>query len=136
VNDGPATSAQPGHAVANLRRSVWLAAPVAVVAVVVSAVLGHPWVGVFVVVGLAMGAANTALVQRSVARFAVATRPNRKQRFVGGVFGRLLAVTAVALVILLLFHPDGIGVLGGLAVFQLLMVGSASLPVIKELRKA
>ncbi len=136
MNEGPAISAQPGHAVANLRRSILLAVPVAVAAVVVSAVLGHAWVGVFVVVGLAMGAGNTALVQRSVARFAAENRPNRKQRFVGGVFGRLLAITVVALVILLLVHPDGIGVLAGLAIFQLLMVGNASVPVIKELRKA
>lgn len=136
MNEGPATAAQPGQAIANLRRSILLAVPVAVVAVVVSAVLSHALVGVFVVVGLAMGAVNTALVQRSVARFASENRPKRKQRFIGGVFGRLLAITVVALIILLLVHPDGIGVLAGLAIFQLLMVGNASLPVIRELRKA
>lgn len=136
MNEGPAIPAVPERAGANLRRSVLIGVPVAVVAVVVCGLIGHLLAGLFVVIGMAMGAVNTALVQRSVARFAAGGNPKRKQRFVGGVFVRLAVITVIALALVLLVRPDGIGVLGGLAIFQLLMVGNASLPVIKELRKA
>jgi hypothetical protein len=113
-----------------------MALPVGAVALAILAPLGHPLAGVFVFLGLALGALNSRLVQHSVAAFAGSERADRKRRFVGNVFGRLALITLIALTIVLLIRPDGLGVLAGLAAFQLLMVGNASLPVIKELRKA
>lgn len=136
VNEGPALPAVPVHAAANLRKSMLLALPVAVVAVVILWLFGHPLAGLFVIVGLGLGAVNSALVQRSVVGYAGSSATHRKQRFVGGVFVRLGAITLVALALVLTVRPDGLGVLGGLAIFQLLMVGNASMPLIKELRKA
>ena len=113
-----------------------MALPVGAVALAILAPFGHPLAGVFVFVGLAFGALNSYLVQRSVARFAGSERADRRRRFVGNVLFRLSLITLVSLVIVLFVRPDGLGVLAGLALFQLLMVGNASLPVIKELRKA
>lgn len=136
VNDSPAIPAIPMHAAANHRRSMIMALPVGAVALAILAPFGHPLAGVFVFVGLAFGALNSYLVQRSVARFAGSEHADRRRRFVGSVLFRLSLITLISLVIVLLVRPDGLGVLGGLALFQLLMVGNASLPVIKELRKA
>lgn len=136
VNEIPVTPAIPVHAAANHRRSMIMALPVGAATLAILAPLGHPLAGVFVFVGLALGALNSYLVQRSVARFAGSAKADRRRRFVGNVLGRLGLITLVALVVVLLIRPDGLGVLGGLALFQLLMVGNASLPVIKELRKA
>lgn len=135
MSETSAVPAVPAHAAANHRRSVLIAAPLGVVALAVCAALGHPLAGLFVVLGLAMGAGNTYLVQRSVARFAGSGDIGRRKRFVGNTLSRLAVITLIAVVIMLLVRPDGFGVVGGLAIFQLLMVGNASLPVIKELRK-
>jgi hypothetical protein len=86
-------------------------------------------------VGLAAGGLNTYAVQRAVARFATG-QLGGKRVFIGGVFMRLGALTLFALAIAFLVRPDGLGVVGGMAGFQLVMVGTASVPVFKELRKA
>src|SRR5262249_3818040 len=126
----------PAHAAANLRRSVLWSIPVGVAALAILIATGHPIAGVLLFVGLALGATNTHLVQRSVAQFAPGPPAERKRRFITDVLCRLAGITLVAVAFLILIRPDGLGVVGGLAVFQLLMIGSASLPVFKELRKA
>lgn len=143
MNTGAATPASatpgdempaiPAHAVANHRRSMLVSVPLGIVAIGLLALVGHPLAGVLVCVGLALGAVNSWLVQRSVARYAGSAQ---KRRFVGGVFGRLALMSAVGLGLCLLFLPDGLGVLGGLAAFQVLMLASATMPLIRELRKA
>jgi len=124
----------PAHAAANLRRSSIAGAVIGAVVLALLAPLGHPLAGVFVLVGIGLGALNTWFVQRSVAHFGASVATRRKQRFVGGVLVRLGGITLVALAIAVAVRPDGLGVFGGLAVFQLVMVGAASLPVIRELR--
>lgn len=133
VNESPAVGI-PQHAAANLRRSAIVALPTGAVALAILAAIGHPAAGGFVFLGLALGALNTHLVQRSVVRFAAGAGTDRKRRFIGNVLVRLGAITLVALAIVALVRPDGLGVLGGLAIFQFLMLGVASLPVFKELR--
>lgn len=136
VNTETELPAIPAHAVANRRRSVLVAGPLGAVALLLLVLLGHPVAGVLFSVGLALGALNTWLVQRSVVRYAASSARDAKRRFVGGVFGRLALISLAALGICLLFLPDGLGVLAGLAVFQVLMLASASLPLIRELRSS
>lgn len=126
----------PAHAVANLRRSMLVAVPLGIVGIALTALVGHPLAGAFVCAGLALGGLNSWLLQRSVARYAVSGADHGKRRFVGGVFGRLGLFTMVGLAVALLVRPDGVGVVAGLAVFQVLMLASASMPLIRELRGA
>jgi hypothetical protein len=126
----------PTVAAANLRRSVVLAAVIGAVAVLVTSLLGHPLMGVFVLIGLALGAANTLAVQRSVLKFAASEAKDKKRRFTMGVLGRLGIITLVALGCVLITRPDGAGAIAGLAVFQLIMIGGASAPLLKELRQS
>lgn len=125
----------PANAAANLRRSMLVAVPLGIVAIGLLALVGHPIAGLLVCVGLALGALNSRLVQRSVARYA-GSAGQGKRRFIGGVFGRLTVISVIGLGLCLLLLPDGLGVLGGLAAFQILMLASASMPLIRELRKA
>jgi hypothetical protein len=120
-------------AAANLRRSAIVAAGLGVVSIVVLAVLGHPLMGVFVTVGLALGAFNNRMLQKSVLVYASDATMNRK-RFRNGVMGRLGFITLVAIGIGLLVRPDGLGVFVGLAVFQILMLVGAAVPVFRSLR--
>jgi hypothetical protein len=90
--------------------------------------------GVFGCAGLGLGAFNSWLVQRSVVRFAASQAPSKKRQFALSVLGRLGLVTVLALACALLVRPAGLAVFAGLAAFQLLMLGGASLPLVKELR--
>ena len=79
----------PPVTVATFRRSAIAAAVLAVVTLVVTVVMGYGLFGVFMVVGLALGVANSLLVVRAVANFAatpadqgavlpVGVRPHRR----------------------------------------------------------
>lgn len=131
VTDTPSTA--PPVTRAALRRSALSAAVVAVLAVAVMVPMGHGDYALFGCLGLALGLLNAALVVLSVERFS-ATKPS-KVRFSGSVLVRLAAITVLAFGLVLLFRPAGVAVFAGLAVFQLLSIVSAMLPLIKEIRQ-
>ncbi|WP_375479626.1 ATP synthase subunit I [uncultured Jatrophihabitans sp.] len=122
----------PTSAVVNLRRSSLISAGLTVLAVAVCSLAGHPLMGVFFGLGLGLGAVNNKLLQRSV--IARASGDASKRAFGGGVLMRLGAITLVAFALVLLVRPDGLGVFAGLAVFQVLMLVGAALPVFRSLR--
>jgi hypothetical protein len=115
----------------NLKRSLVLALAGGVPALLVLAVLGHPLAGFFVVLGLALGFLNTWLVQRSIVRFGA---KRSKGGFVTGMLGRLFVLTALSLGAVALVRPDGLGLLAGIAVFHMIMLVGAAVPVFRELR--
>jgi hypothetical protein len=123
----------PVSAAANLRRSVVLSAVLGVVAIIVLAIEGHPLMGVFGFFGLGLGAYNNRLLQKSVIRYATTADMGRKQ-FRRGVMARLATVTLIAIAVGVLVRPDGLGVFVGLAVFQILMLVGAAVPVFRSLR--
>jgi len=126
----------PAVASGTLRRSIILAACLGAAAVLFTGLLGHILAGLFVCVGLALGGLNTFLVQRAVVNYATSPYANKKARFTRSVLGRLGLVTVIALGVGVLFRPDGLGVFAGLAFFQMLMLGGATVPVIKQLRNS
>jgi len=122
----------PVSAAANLRRSSVIGAGLTVVAIVVTALNGHPLMGIFGGVGVALGALNNRMLQKSVIRYAQ-TEVTRKQ-FRRGVVSRLGLITLLAIALGFFVRPDGLGVFVGLAVFQILMLIGASVPVFRSLR--
>jgi hypothetical protein len=122
-------------AAVNLRRATPIAAGLGVVSFVVLAPMGYPLAAAFFCGGLGLGLLNTALVQRSAARFAASGDPN-KRRFAVSVLARLTLITALAVGLALALRPEGLAVFAGLAVLQLLMIFVASVPLIKELRQS
>lgn len=102
-------------------------------AVALSAWGGHIMFGVFLGVGLALGLINALLVQRSVAAITSDTHPLKRKMAVNSAT-RLLVITAVGLTIAWVFRPLGLGVVFGLALFQVVLVLSTALPVWKKLR--
>jgi hypothetical protein len=121
--------------VVNLRRAVPIAAGLGAVSFVVLAPMGYPLAALFFCGGLGLGLLNTSLVQRSAARFAVSGDPN-KRRFAVSVLARLSLITALAVGLALALQPEGLGVFAGLAVFQLVMIFIASVPLVRELRQS
>jgi len=123
----------PVDAVANLRRSTIVASVLGLLSIVVLAFYGHAFAGMFGCVGLALGAFNNRMLQRSVLRYAE-NETIRRAQFSRKVFGRLAAITAIAFGCALLLRPDGLGVFIGLAVFQVLMLVGAAVPVFRSLK--
>jgi hypothetical protein len=123
----------PVSAAANLRRAVLVSAVLGLGAIVVLTVAGHPLMGVFGLVGLALGALNNRLLQRSVVAYASSAAPDKKG-FRRGVLLRLVSTTLIAIGCAVLADPDGLAVFLGLAVFQAIMLIGAAVPVFRSLR--
>ena len=94
--------------------------------------LGHPMVGVFCI-GLGLGLLNAILVQRSVEAITAQDHPLKRKMALNSAT-RLLVMTVIGLTIAFIFRPQGLGVVFGMALFQVLLVISTALPVMKKLR--
>jgi hypothetical protein len=102
-------------------------------ATLVAGLLGAVMFGVFFGVGLGLGLINALLVRRAVDAITAGDHPLKKKMALNPAT-RLLVITAVGLAIAFLFRPMGLGVLFGLALFQVVLVLSTSLPVLKKLK--
>jgi len=103
-------------------------------AITAGALLGHVMFGVFFGVGLGLGLINAILVQRSVEAITAEAHPLKRKMAVNSAT-RLLVISGIGLVIAFLFRTmGGLGVLFGLALFQVLLVLSTALPVWKKIR--
>jgi hypothetical protein len=99
-----------------------------------AAMLGHVMIGVFFGVGLGLGLLNAVLVQRSVESITAEAHPLKRKMAVNSAI-RLLVMTTVGLTIAFIFRPQGLGVVFGMALFQVLLVVSTALPVMKKLKE-
>jgi dipeptide/tripeptide permease len=94
---------------------------------------GHLMVGAFFGIGLLLGLLNALLVRRSVASITARDHPLKSSMALNSA-SRLAVITIVGLIIAYVFRPAGLGVVFGLALFQVLLVVSTALPVWKKLR--
>jgi hypothetical protein len=95
--------------------------------------LGHPMVGVFFGVGLGLGLLNAILIQRAVDSITAEAHPLKRKMALNSAT-RLLVMTVIGLTIAFVFRPEGLGVVFGMALFQVVLVVSTALPVMKKLR--
>jgi len=115
-------------------RLVLIVCPIAGLAgLIVLSVLGYPVAGTAFCVGLFMGFVNSRMVITQAAKFTQTENPN-KRALTFGVLQRLGVLTVVALLIAFAFRPQGFTVLIGLAAFELLMMGSTTGAMVRQLR--
>jgi hypothetical protein len=107
---------------------------IAAVVVGFSAWAGSVMFGVFFAGGLALGLLNALLVKWSVGSIAAQDHPLKRKVALNSAT-RLIVITVIALVVAYLFRPVGLGIVFGLAVFQVVLVLSTVLPVWQKLRK-
>ena len=103
------------------------------VAILAGGLSGHLMVGVFFGIGLLLGLLNALLVRRSVEAITAQEHPLKRSMALNSA-SRLAIITLLALIIAYVFRPAGLGVVFGLALFQVLLVVSTALPVWKKLR--
>lgn len=116
--------------VMSLRRPLIISVVVGLAGFAVSAVFGHPVMGLLGCVGLGLGLFNYRLMQRSVVRAISTENPTRKAMTISSA-QRLLLITLLAVAFGVFLQPDGLGVFIGLAVFQAIAVASTLVPVWK-----
>ena len=103
-------------------------------ATVAAGLAGHVLIGVFFGIGLSLGLLNALLVRRSVASITADEHPLKKAMAMNSAT-RLAIITVVGLALAYFFKAQGgIGVVFGLALFQVLLVFSTAVPVVKQLR--
>lgn len=106
---------------------------VTALALLVAGLSGHLMVGGFFGIGLLLGLLNALMVRHSVESITARDNPMKRSMALNSV-SRLAIITIVGLVIAYAFRPAGLGVVFGLALFQVLLVASTALPVWKKLR--
>jgi hypothetical protein len=108
-----------------VRRTIASCVVLAVVAVLVSIVLGQPLAGVGVLLGLGAATVNHRLFQLSTVRYSSEDGHIARKPYAGSVAGRLGAITLVAFALLYFVRPMGFGMIGGLVAFQVLLMANA-----------
>ncbi|WP_309224064.1 MULTISPECIES: ATP synthase subunit I [unclassified Mycobacteroides] len=102
-------------------------------ALLASALLGNWQLGAFFVTGLGLGLVNALLVRQSAEVITAQDNPSKQKMAINSA-ARLMIITVLALVIAYLFRPAGLGVLFGVALFQVLLVLTTAVPVWKGIR--
>jgi hypothetical protein len=113
------------------RRTVFGALVVGVAALVAAVSFDHAFVGLGAAIGLALGTLNFRMVGSSVSRAAKRGDGRTKRPLAINTVGRMALITVVTLGLLIVSPQLGFGILGGLAVFQLLLVVNVARSVLK-----
>jgi hypothetical protein len=108
------------------RRTMVSAVIVAVVALGVGLVLNYPLAGVGACVGMGLGMLNFRMITASVLRVGRRADANKRRPLALNTLSRLAAISLVTLGLLFLSFQLGFGVLGGLALFQVLLLANTT----------
>jgi hypothetical protein len=103
------------------------------VAIAAAAQFDRPMFGVFFGLGLALGLGNALLIRRSALRITAQDHPLKKKMALNSA-SRLLVISVIGLAIAYQFRPEGLGALFGLALFEVVLVLTTMLPVVRKLR--
>lgn len=102
-------------------------------AIAAAAQFDRPMSGVFFGLGLALGLGNALLIRRSALKITARDHPLKKKMALNSA-SRLLVISVIGLAIAYQFRPEGLGALFGLALFEVVLVLTTMLPVVKKLR--
>jgi len=115
-----------------LRYTVFAAIAAGVVALVVLSIIGYPLAGLGACIGLGLGLANIRLVMSTASRLNASGLTKIKRPMAMNTLMRLGLTTAVAIVLVVLNLPLGMGVLAGVAVFYLIFVASLIATLLRQ----
>lgn len=102
-----------------------------VIGLVVALLLSQPWVAVGLCIGLALGIGNFRLIILAVVRAGRRAGANKRRPLAMNTLSRLMLLTVVCLVIAWFKFPLGAGIIGGLALFQFLLLFNVARAMLK-----
>jgi hypothetical protein len=115
-----------------LRHTVFAALGVGIVALVVLSLLGWPLAGLGACIGLGLGLINIRLVMATASRLNASGLTKIKRPMAMNTLMRLALTTVVAIILVVVNLPLGMGVLGGVAVFYFLFVASLVVTLLRQ----
>jgi hypothetical protein len=86
--------------------------------------------------GIVLGLLNHLATEYWLMRIITSGEQPTRNKMIASTMTRLLVLTVVAVGIAVMFWPDGIGLLIGLALFRLIALVMTGLPLLKELKKS
>jgi hypothetical protein len=86
--------------------------------------------------GIALGLVNHLATEYWLMRIIASGEQPTRNKMIASTMTRLLVLTIVAVGIAVMFWPDGIGLLLGLALFRLIALVMTGLPLLKELKNS
>lgn len=113
------------------RHTVVSALAVGGVGLVAAMLLDAPWVGLGIVIGVAIGIGNFRLIVKSVAKVGAREGVNHRRPLAANTLTRLGAITVVALGLCFIKLPLGMGVLAGLGIFQVVLLANMARSMFK-----
>jgi hypothetical protein len=116
------------------RKIILVAVVLAAVAFWVAGPLGEWRLGAAIAVGVGLGLANHLVTEFWLLRIIVNGEQPSRGAMTRATLVRLLVVTVVAVSVAVVWWPDGIGLLLGLAVFRLIALVMTTIPLLKELK--
>ena len=108
------------------RRTVTATLVVGVAALVAAFSFDHLLVGVGACIGLGLGTPNFRMIGMSVDKVSAMDIDNPKRPLAVNTLGRMGVITVIALGLCLISKPLGFGVLGGLAMFQIILIANVA----------
>ncbi len=116
------------------RKTVLVAAVLAIAAYWIAGQLGEWRLASAIAVGVGLGLANHLVTEYWLLRIIANGEQPSRAAMVRSTLVRLLVLTVVAVSIAVVWWPDGIGLLLGLAFFRLIALMMTTIPLLKELK--
>ena len=131
----PGERATIGRVIKDQRKAIFVALGLAVAVYWVAGQLGEWTLAGCIAGGVGLGLVNHLATEFWLLRIITSGAEPTRNEMIFATVARLTLLTAVAVTIAVVFWPDGIGVLLGLAIFRLVALVMTSVPLLKELKK-
>ncbi|HEX6148824.1 hypothetical protein [Nocardioides sp.] len=131
----PGERASIGRVVKDQRKAILVALGFAIAVYWIAGQFGEWTLAGCIAGGIGLGLVNHLATEYWLLRIITSGEQPTRSEMVFATVARLTVLTAVAVAIAVVFWPDGIGLLLGLAIFRLVALIMTSVPLLKELRK-
>ena len=132
---GVAPRPSAGKMLHDQRKTILVAASLAVAAFWVAGQLGEWRLAACIAGGVALGLVNHLVTEYWLLKIITSGEQPTRNQMIASTIARLFVLTVVAVGVAVLLWPDGIGLLLGLAVFRLIALVMTWIPLLKELKK-
>jgi hypothetical protein len=136
------TTPQPGQEKASLlkvvrdqRKTILVALVLGIAAFWILGQMDEWRLATALAIGVALGLVNHLATERWLLGLITAGAQPTKAMMIRSTIVRLVVLTVIAVGVAVLFWPDGIGVLLGLAIFRIIALVMTTVPLLKELKE-
>lgn len=113
------------------RRTMVASLVVGVVGLAALLFFDQPWAALGLCIGIAMGMGNFRLIVRSVLKVGKRAQANKRRPLAMNTLSRLMVMTVIALVLVWFVTPLGFGIVGGMALFQFVLLANVTRSMLK-----